>query len=600
MATAHSLSVVTNSCVKAPVNPKTGLSATIDERANSRLSHTWTGRDADYDDPGEEWDQRQVLSRSVNFDTTNIDTLASDLSGLSDEEFYSRLRTLKADHKKTLQMCENMYNEKLSSQRMGYGTSMSPYTVTGGGGTSNGETTWAQPVHPYYDENDSFNFNQNVDTLRKSFSGAHYDNVKDMSAAKPPTGKPRTSDGTPSKSMSRKNKRVWAGRSTDEDYWKVQSATSTDADMSEEELRISKPRSSRKKSSPQPRDDSISRIEDMWDNFSVDEYAPRMRGRSNSLSRLSSSRSSPSSARKQRPVDRSSEWRHKITVPEPFSMTLREASKEKKKTRAMEELEVEREEQLLREEAECQKKFKATPVPAHIYMPLYDELTEEQEARRRFNQAASAQKLKESQKPFKFSKREEAIRKERSAQKNPHSMLQKDKETKKQFKANPFPTHIFDDAITEKIKEEEEYRKIRMQMRTEDLLRSSSLPPNMAARGKEYTDGKSRQKMYEERARKAGITVEHKFQPRVNDTVPDFEEMHRQFLREMGQTKQQREATVCKPFNLRTSQVASSRSKIYQDIEQDEETLKENRWPFQNPRSRPLSRSMGMTGEILH
>ena len=65
---------------------------------------------------------------------------------------------------------------------------------------------------------------------------------------------------------------------------------------------------------------------------------------------------------------------------------------------------------------------------------------------------------------------------------------------------------------------------------------------------------------------------------------------------DMSNTKHLKEATVCKPFDLRTSQKASTRKKIYEDIQKDEEMMKENRWSFASSRSRPLSRSTGLTG----
>ena len=37
------------------------------------------------------------------------------------------------------------------------------------------------------------------------------------------------------------------------------------------------------------------------------------------------------------------------------------------------------------EEAELTKKFKASPAPAHIYLPLYDEIAEQQETKKRVN-----------------------------------------------------------------------------------------------------------------------------------------------------------------------------------------------------------------------
>lgn len=47
-----------------------------------------------------------------------------------------------------------------------------------------------------------------------------------------------------------------------------------------------------------------------------------------------------------------------------------------RKTRAMLEVEARRAARAKQEELECQKKFKATPPPAHIFMPLFDEIME--------------------------------------------------------------------------------------------------------------------------------------------------------------------------------------------------------------------------------
>lgn len=43
-----------------------------------------------------------------------IEQLAVDLDSLSDEQFYERLQELKADHQKTLQMCQKAYNDKVA------------------------------------------------------------------------------------------------------------------------------------------------------------------------------------------------------------------------------------------------------------------------------------------------------------------------------------------------------------------------------------------------------------------------------------------------------------------------------------------------------
>lgn len=63
----------------------------------------------------------------------------------------------------------------------------------------------------------------------------------------------------------------------------------------------------------------------------------------------------------------------KVTVPRPFQMMLRE--EERKRCRVRTRSEVELENTLLRRELEelreCQKKFRASPAPAHIHLPFH-------------------------------------------------------------------------------------------------------------------------------------------------------------------------------------------------------------------------------------
>ena len=131
----HHLSIITNNCVKTPVNPKNGLVATVNEREPADISDTWRGKDVNCDDPGEEWSQRfsQDISRPDDFQTENMTLLDTpDLAELSDEEFYKRLRQLKDEHKKTLELCEKVYTEKLA-ERTGAQPHFSSPTGTGTG-----------------------------------------------------------------------------------------------------------------------------------------------------------------------------------------------------------------------------------------------------------------------------------------------------------------------------------------------------------------------------------------------------------------------------------------------------------------------------------
>ena len=201
-------------------------------------------------------------------------------------------------------------------------------------------------------------------------------------------------------------------------------------------------------------------------------------------------------------------------------MLVRDANKTPKKTKAMLELEKEREEKRRLEELECQRKFKASPVPQHVYQNLFDQIQEHEEARKRLSQANGAELLKATQKPFQFEEREERKKKDKL---NNSMILPGERNKKKHlFKAHPFPARIFDKSVAEKIEEEEEYRQIRIRIRAEEMMKSSCLPPSMKAKGLAYTDGKSRQKLFEERSKMAGLTSEHRFKPKVNDVIPDL------------------------------------------------------------------------------
>lgn len=59
------------------------------------------------------------------------------------------------------------------------------------------------------------------------------------------------------------------------------------------------------------------------------------------------------------------------------------------------------------DEAECQKKFRALPVPKHVKQPLYQKLVErEKERKQEHEQRMSAS----AQKPFRFQEREKEKR----------------------------------------------------------------------------------------------------------------------------------------------------------------------------------------------
>lgn len=119
-----------------------------------------------------------------------------------------------------------------------------------------------------------------------------------------------------------------------------------------------------------------------------------------------------------RPKSASAAWLSSITIPRPFKMTLREAHKKSQllKSHALLEIEKATHKKQSQEEAECQKQFRAQPVPAHVFLPLYQEIMEKNEIHRQVEIRKRKELLLSMQKPFRFQekedKRKEAIRKE--------------------------------------------------------------------------------------------------------------------------------------------------------------------------------------------
>ncbi|XP_041949755.1 protein FAM161A-like [Alosa sapidissima] len=85
----------------------------------------------------------------------------------------------------------------------------------------------------------------------------------------------------------------------------------------------------------------------MWEGFSVDDYNPKPR---------------PMTV-----IPKAVESKPRVTVPEPFQMTLREAEKRRKSRRAWEEVRV---------EPQKPPQFKANPIPRSARVCLYDKMVQ--------------------------------------------------------------------------------------------------------------------------------------------------------------------------------------------------------------------------------
>ncbi|XP_026700268.1 protein FAM161A [Athene cunicularia] len=308
------------------------------------------------------------------------------------------------------------------------------------------------------------------------------------------------------------------------------------------------------------------RIEKMWDGFSVEDYISHAR------------HSTPSSPAFRR-IQKKEAWSPKVTVPKPFQMTIREARKKEQNVKSKSQIEMENNllKKQLEEEAECQKKFRANPVPATVFLPLYREIVQRNEERRRSVKERSKLKLLASQKPFKFLEREKQRSEIRKRQLTDLSVPEKKTNL---FKAKPVPKCVYSPAVNDKLKEEELYREIRIRMRAEELLRNSSLPNSRLAL--KDTSKKKKHKGTEPKQ------TEHK--PKIKSSVPDFERLHQKFQKQFMQQRQVKHLTVCEPFDLCTPYIPSNKEKILKDIQEDEEKLKETRWPYASPRRKPQIR----------
>nr|XP_033469533.1 protein FAM161A-like isoform X2 [Epinephelus lanceolatus] len=140
----------------------------------------------------------------------------------------------------------------------------------------------------------------------------------------------------------------------------------------------------------------------------------------------------------------------KVTVPKPFQMMLREEERKRHKVRTRSEIELEN--MLLRRELEelqeCQKKFRASPAPAHIHLPLYEIIS--RRTGQRSNRSRSCSNTRDARRnqtsasaspqPFHFLERE---RRKKEAKIVAELGKLGPKEERQAFKARPMPCTVY-------------------------------------------------------------------------------------------------------------------------------------------------------------
>lgn len=254
-------------------------------------------------------------------------------------------------------------------------------------------------------------------------------------------------------------------------------------------------------------------------------------------------------------------WRHRVTVPEPFQMTLREAERRRRGVKTRSEMELENAElrRQLEDLSECQKKFRASPVPAHVYLPLYEE-------HRRNARGREQQPPRTVQKPFNF------LERERLKQEQKRHPQPSDQDKVKPFKAKPVPRSVYAAASGEQMKEEQLYRSIKIQMRAQELLLSAAMPPSMLAR-----------RLGQRNKSRDGGEEDFSHRPQINKEVPDFNASYRRFQKHLEKRKEVKPTTSCEPFNLRTSQISSHRERVLAEMEKEQGSPRALRWPHISP-----------------
>ncbi|XP_028398892.1 protein FAM161B-like [Dendronephthya gigantea] len=507
MATTHAFAVVKNNCYKAPRLSNTDMPASMKEiNEQTSFSQSSEGDEVSLDDRNRR-KTRSSTGRKRHINKGRDKFIQSFEAGddVSEEQFYENLLKLREEHKKTLKFLETKYYNELRKEK---------------------SFQWQ-------------GFQEGVG-LSESNSTANIMEKRDMDKSHGKNPKSSTRDFV--KDLSHlTNGSVEDRDESDESF-----------DESEDEVVMEEKASS--PSTPEEfssslfpkRSATMDMVEHLWKDFSVQDYTA-----------VDDDTLETAPAGETEKMAKEKEWTPSITVPKPFTMTLREATKEKRKTRSMQMLEEELVLKKSMEEVELKKKFRAQPVPATTFLPLYDDIMDKNKRRSEHIRDINKAILKATEKPFSFVKREEMKKHLREEERRKAEQQKAREETKRaSFKAKPPPKHQDDLTLADRQTEEDEYRKIRKKLRAAELLAQSRLPPSMEARENVTAAAKSRKKCRKSREQKS------QFRPNINPDVPDFDALHWEFEKELRKRKKERQPTVVEPFHLKTAHIPRAKSTL--------------------------------------
>jgi hypothetical protein len=298
-------------------------------------------------------------------------------------------------------------------------------------------------------------------------------------------------------------------------------------------------------------DNNLKKIEQMWDKFNLDDYNNNNSSNKHSELKVFENKANNQSSK----VTFEEDWAYRSTIPKPFNLTIREQQKAGKKSKRQLQLEEELRKKQEAELEECNKQFKATPLPSHVTKPIYEEIKQEEEYRKLRLKLESKEYLESVSKPFKLSERE------RRHSFSGHTEHEEDITDK--FVANPLPEFYFDNEyLSERRKEEELYRKIKAQIRSHKLLKSSQLPKNMRLLRDKKKLEEERKSFSSAELKKLIKSEESSKKVRKSYDIPNYDDLYKKFATEVeakryaGQSK----TTVCKPFSLHTNDRAKKKA----------------------------------------
>ncbi|XP_053553040.1 protein FAM161B [Bombina bombina] len=244
------------------------------------------------------------------------------------------------------------------------------------------------------------------------------------------------------------------------------------------------------------------------------------------------------------------------TVPQPFLMTLRDARKGDNTSSPsysyLQDLQ-------RRDEAECQRQFRAQPVPAHVFLSLYNELMEQQDTRRQDNINKRMQYLSSLQKPFSFIAKERVKLTEEITEAAPLQDLKPKAAPPQNQKKPTIPKSVLDPTYSDRLKEAELLRKITGQMRAQELLRSSAAPILLSRGTRDTTSSIS---LRNKQDQLSFLQQNFTFRPRTNPAVPDFHALYKVFQKEAMSKRPTREPVRPQPFTLRTAQLRDKKKPV--------------------------------------